>query len=111
MSLVVDLVVASWCALRNLREVADELWELVKPRLPTVERRFRCPGRKRSDDRGAWCGTFVCPVHRCRGRFRRRGLANGSGDDLAVPARLDQGRCPAAAARAAAGQAERGRAG
>ncbi|MGP4001508.1 IS5 family transposase [Streptomyces sp. 8N706] len=32
-------------------EVSDELWTVVKPLLPKVERRFRYPGRKRRDDR------------------------------------------------------------
>src|SRR5437763_16510713 len=31
--------------------VSDELWELVEPLLPKVERRYRFPGRKRIDDR------------------------------------------------------------
>jgi transposase len=37
------------------REVEDELWALIQPLLPTVERRFRHPGRKRVDDRKALC--------------------------------------------------------
>jgi transposase len=31
--------------------VSDELWERIEPLLPKVERRFRCPGRKRLPDR------------------------------------------------------------
>ena len=36
--------------------VSDELWELVEPLLPKVERRFRYPGRKRFPDRPALQG-------------------------------------------------------
>ncbi len=32
-------------------EVNDELWAVIKPLLPKVERRSRYPGRKRLDDR------------------------------------------------------------
>jgi transposase len=32
-------------------EVSEELWALVQPLLPTIERRRRHPGRKRLDDR------------------------------------------------------------
>ena len=38
--------------------VSDELWELVEPLLPKVERRFRYPGRKRSPDRPALQGIL-----------------------------------------------------
>ena len=31
--------------------VSDELWGLVEPLIPKVERRYRFPGRKRIDDR------------------------------------------------------------
>ena len=36
--------------------VSDELWELVEPLLPKVERRYRFPGRKRIDDRKVLAG-------------------------------------------------------
>ena len=39
-------------------EVSDELWGLVEPLLPKVERRFRYPGRKRLSDRQALCGIL-----------------------------------------------------
>jgi transposase len=39
-------------------EVSDELWELVEPLLPKVERRFRHPGRKRLSDRQALSGIL-----------------------------------------------------
>jgi len=38
--------------------VPDELWELIAPLLPKVERRFRFPGRKRVDDRTALRGIL-----------------------------------------------------
>jgi transposase len=38
--------------------VSDELWELVEPLLPRVERRFRFPGRKRLPDRQALQGIL-----------------------------------------------------
>ena len=38
--------------------VSDELWELVEPLLPKVERRFRYPGRKRLPDRRALQGIL-----------------------------------------------------
>jgi transposase len=38
--------------------VSDELWELVEPLLPKVERRFRYPGRKRLPDRPALQGIL-----------------------------------------------------
>jgi transposase len=38
--------------------VSDGLWELLEPLLPRVERRFRCPGRKRLPDREALQGIL-----------------------------------------------------
>ena len=38
--------------------VSDELWGLVEPLLPRVERRFRYPGRKRLPDRRALQGIL-----------------------------------------------------
>lgn len=38
--------------------VEDELWELIEPLLPKVERRFRPPACKRLDDRRALCGIL-----------------------------------------------------
>ena len=38
--------------------VSDELWELVEPLLPRVERRVRYPGRKRLPDRQALQGIL-----------------------------------------------------
>jgi transposase len=38
--------------------VRDGMWERIEPLLPKVERRFRYPGRKRLDDRGALQGIL-----------------------------------------------------
>jgi transposase len=38
--------------------VSDELWGLVEPLLPKVERRFRYPGQKRLPDRLALQGIL-----------------------------------------------------
>ena len=38
--------------------VSDELWERIEPLLPSVERRFRYPGRKRLPDRLALQGIL-----------------------------------------------------
>ena len=38
--------------------VSDELWERIEPLLPSVERRFRYPGRKRLPDRQALQGIL-----------------------------------------------------
>ena len=40
--------------------VSDELWGLIEPLIPKVQRRFRYPGRKRIDDRKVVTGiVFV----------------------------------------------------
>src|SRR5215204_3477371 len=38
--------------------VTDELWELIAPLIPKVERRHRFPGRKRLDDRKVLSGIL-----------------------------------------------------
>ncbi|MFN2471706.1 MAG: transposase [Gaiellaceae bacterium] len=38
--------------------VSDELWHLVEPLIPKVERRYRFPGRKRIDDRKVLTGIL-----------------------------------------------------
>lgn len=38
--------------------VSDELWEIVEPLIPKVERRFRYPGRKRIPDRQVLTGIL-----------------------------------------------------
>ena len=45
-------------AQRRPWQVEDSLWELIEPLLPTPERRFRHPGRRRLDDRNALCGIL-----------------------------------------------------
>ena len=39
--------------------VSDELWAIVRPSIPTVERRYLIPGRKRIDDRKVFYGDPV----------------------------------------------------
>jgi transposase len=41
----------AWVARPKPWEVSDELWAVIEPLLPKVERRSRYPGRKRLDDR------------------------------------------------------------
>jgi transposase len=38
--------------------VSDELWEIVEPLIPEVERRVRFPGRRRIDDRKVLTGIL-----------------------------------------------------
>src|SRR5918912_1339123 len=38
--------------------VSSELWELVEPLIPKVDRRYRFPGRKRIDDRKVLTGIL-----------------------------------------------------
>jgi transposase len=38
--------------------VSDELWALVEPLIPKVERRYRFPGRRRIDDRKVLTGIL-----------------------------------------------------
>ena len=38
--------------------VSDELWQVVEPLIPKVERRYRFPGRKRIDDRQVLTGIL-----------------------------------------------------
>jgi hypothetical protein len=45
--------------------VSDELWEIVEPLIPKVQRRYRSPGRKRIDDRKVLTGIlFVLLIFR-----------------------------------------------
>lgn len=60
-------------------EVEDELWELIEPLLPTVERRFRYPGRKRLDDRKALCGILFVLYTGIPWEFLPQELGYGSG--------------------------------
>src|SRR6266700_5741875 len=38
--------------------LSDELWELVEPLIPKVERRYRFPGRRRIDERKVLTGIL-----------------------------------------------------
>jgi len=53
--------------------IDDELWSLIKPLLPVVERCYRYPGRKRLDDRKVLTGiVFVQVCTAVQGAKRRR---------------------------------------
>ncbi|MGW7098846.1 transposase [Streptomyces sp. NPDC054838] len=47
-----------WVARPKSWEVDDELWTVIEPLLPTVERRARRPGRKRQPDRLVFQGIL-----------------------------------------------------
>ncbi len=52
--------------------VSDELWELIGPLIPKVQRRYHYPGRKRLDDRKVLSGIlFVLRTGFCRCGCRR----------------------------------------
>src|SRR5262245_24166893 len=97
-------------AQRRPWEVEDELWALIEPLLPKVERRYRHPGRKRLDDRKALCGILFVLYTGIPWEFLPQELGYGSG--MTCWRRLrdwHEAGGVAAAARAAAGQAERRR--
>jgi transposase len=66
-------------AQRRPWEVEDELWELIGPLLPKVERRFRNPGRKRLDDRKALCGILFVLYTGLPWEFLPQEMGYGSG--------------------------------
>jgi transposase len=66
-------------AQRRPWEVEDELWELIEPLLPKVERRFRNPGRKRLDDRKALCGILFVLYTSIPWEFLPQEMGYGSG--------------------------------
>lgn len=66
-------------AQRRPWEVEDELWELIEPLLPRVERRFRHPGRKRLDDRKALYGILFVLYTGIPWEFLPQELGYGSG--------------------------------
>ncbi|MCC3331563.1 IS5 family transposase [Nocardia abscessus] len=66
-------------AQRRPWEVEDGLWERIEPLLPTVERRFRHPGRKRLDDRKALCGILFVLYTGIPWEFLPQELGYGSG--------------------------------
>jgi transposase len=59
--------------------VSDELWELVEPLIPKVERRFRYPGRKRIDDRKVLTGIVFVLKTGIAWEHLPQGLGCGSG--------------------------------
>src|SRR3954469_16130044 len=59
--------------------VPDELWELIEPLLPRVERRYRHPGRPRLDDRKALCGILFVLHTAIPWEFLPQELGFGSG--------------------------------
>lgn len=66
-------------AQRRPWEIEDELWELIEPLLPQVERRFRHPGRKRLDDRKALCGILFVLYTGIPWEFLPQEMGYGSG--------------------------------
>ncbi|MFE9747134.1 IS5 family transposase [Saccharothrix saharensis] len=66
-------------ARRRPWEVEDELWELIEPLLPKVERWFRYPGRRRLDDRKALCGILFVLYSGIQWEFLPQELGYGSG--------------------------------
>src|SRR5437773_7552333 len=59
--------------------VGDELWELVEPGIPKVERRYRFPGRKRIDDRQVLTGILFVLQTGIPWEYLPRELGCGSG--------------------------------
>jgi len=66
-------------AQRRPWEVSDELWALIEPLLPQVQRRYRYPGRKRLDDRKALCGILFVLYTGIAWEFLPQELGYGSG--------------------------------
>ena len=59
--------------------VGDELWELVEPLIPKVERRFRLAGRKRIDDRKVLTGILFVLQTGIPWEYLRQEMGCGSG--------------------------------
>src|SRR4051794_23374585 len=92
--------------------VSEELWELIEPLIPRVKRRYRYPGRVRIDDRSVLTGILF--VLQTGVPWEYRPLEMGCGSGMTCwrrlrATRVARGGRVAAAARTAAGQAERGR--
>lgn len=66
-------------AQRRPWEVEDGLWDRIEPLLPTIERRFRYPGRKRPDDRKTLCGILFVLYTGIPWEFLPQELGYGSG--------------------------------
>lgn len=60
-------------------DVDDELWSLIEPLLPTVERRRTHPGRKRLDDRKVLQGILFVLYTGIQWEFLPQELGFGSG--------------------------------
>ena len=89
--------------------VSDELWRLVEPLIPKVERRYRFPGRRRVDDRSVLTGIVFVLQTGSGGSTCRRRWAVGRDDVLAAAEGVAGGGRLAAAARGSAREAERSR--
>ena len=59
--------------------VSEELWELVEPLIPKVERRYRYPGRKRIEDRRVLTGILFVLKTGIAWELLPRELGCGSG--------------------------------
>lgn len=59
--------------------VPDGLWQRIEPLLPTIESRYRNPGRKRIDDRKALCGILFVLYTAIPWEFLPQELGFGSG--------------------------------
>jgi transposase len=66
-------------AQRRPWEVQDDLWELIEPLLPKVQRRYWHPGRKRLDDRKALNGILFVLYTGIPWEFLPQELGYGSG--------------------------------
>lgn len=60
-------------------EISDELWAVIAPILPSHERRFRYPGRRRIDDRKALQGVLFVLYTGIQWEFLPQELGFGSG--------------------------------
>lgn len=60
-------------------EIDDDLWALIEPLLPVVERRPDHPGRKRLDDRKALQGILFVPATDIQWEWLPQELGFGSG--------------------------------
>lgn len=86
--------------------VSDELWQIVEPLIPRVQRRHRYPGRKRIDDRKVLTGILFRLEDRHTLGAATPGVGLRFGHDLlAAPARVAGAGRLAAPARSAARQA------
>jgi len=59
--------------------VSDGLWERIEPLLPTTERRYRYPGRRRVPDRQVLCGILFVLYTAIPWEFLPQELGFGSG--------------------------------